>query len=305
MKPKKKIINKIKGIFLTTWGGKRIPYSIGSRMIKYFCGTTYARQNYFKKKIRFFNTFLVESGIGEVNDEVLNEMLKKSFIKPWRLAAFSYLSDKKLDRYVQISNLKVFEESYKKGKGVILLNSHFGQAEMSISLFSRIGYHNLYTILGTSGAKKAKFTRLNPNINTNTLVFDSFSSADLFKVLMEAKHILNDGGIIHLLGDGYHGKSGITLPFIGKLRSFRMSYAELALSTEADIIPIFIYAQKNDHIQVDLYPSLDKGNEEMSKEERIRSIVKQYVDLLSNKWMESPQLINPGHIEAYLNHVDK
>ncbi|MCK4568773.1 MAG: hypothetical protein KAT76_00700 [Bacteroidales bacterium] len=302
---KKKIADKIKNLFLTTWAAKRISYRTGSRMIKYFTGTPYARQKYFKKKVRAFKTFLKDSEISDGGVQMLSEMLEKSFIKQWRLASFSYLSDKKFTKYVQISNLETLVESHNKGKGVILLNSHFGYGEMSISIIPRIGFQDFYTIIGTRGADTPKFTAINPDIKAKTLVFSNLSTAELFKVLMEARQVLNNGGIIHLLGDGYQGKSGITFPFIGKLRTFRESYAELALSTDAEIIPIFIYPKKNNFIQVDLYPVLDKGNDEMSRKKRINSIIKQYVDLLSEKWMESPQLINPGHIEAYLNHVDK
>ncbi len=302
---KKRIVEKVKKYFLSERGGKKIPYRTGSYIIKYFCRTSYAREKYFNKKVKLFSAFLDELNISEGKTRITNEMLGISFLKPWRVASFSNFSDRKFKKYVNINNHNLLKESCKKGQGVILLSSHFGLAEMNISIFPRIGYHDFHTIVGTRGAKTKKFTAVNPSIKPNTLIFDKGSLSELFKVLMEAKQILTDGGIVHILGDGYQGKSSITFPFIGKLRSFRKSYAELALSTDADIIPIFIYPDKKNHINVDLYPILDNGNDEMSREDRVQHIVQQYVNLLSEKWLESPQYINQRQIENFLQHIDE
>lgn len=302
---KKSIIDKAKKYFTSARGGKQIPYRTGSYIIKWFCGTSYAKKDYFKRKVRLMNTFLQETKIGESNNAMTREMLNTFFLKKWRIMAISNLSDKKFKKYVHIKNLDVFKENYNKGKGVILVGSHLGLAEVVISTFPRIGYDNLYTIIGARGAKSEKFTGINKNIETNTLVFENFSDVELFKLMMNSKHILEDGGIIHLLGDGYHGKSSFTFPFIGKLRGFRGSYAELALSTNAVIIPVFIIPGAHGHITINLHNPLDLGTEEQSREDRASYIVSQYVDQLADQWRKSPQLINWGHMEKYLHHINK
>lgn len=302
---KKATVNKLKFYFSSPKWGRMIPYRTGSSIIRWFCGTKYARDDYFKRKVLLINTFLQATGIRESNPALIQEMFNAFFMKKWRAMAISNLSDRRLKKYVKIKNFETFKESYNKGKGIVLLSSHYGLPEVCISVFPRLGYTNFYTIVGAQGAESEKFTGVNPNIEIKTLVFDNFSDVELFKLLMKAKHTLNDGGIVHLLADGYHGKSSMTFPFIGKLRGFRGSYAELALSTDAEIIPVFVLHGKHDRIIIDLHDPLDKGTEDQSREERTKHIVSQYVDQLEEAWKANPQFINWGHMEKYLHHVDK
>jgi lauroyl/myristoyl acyltransferase len=302
---KKEIVDRIKNYFTSPAGGRRIPYRLGSYIIWWFSGTRYARQTYFKRKVHLIETFLQETGIRESSPALIREMISAFSMKKWRIMAISNLGERRFRKYVFFDNLEAFERSYGNGKGVIILSSHFGLTEVSISAFPRIGYHDFYTVVGAQGADSEKFTGINKNIESKTLVFDNFSDAELFRLMMSAKHTLNEGGIVHLLGDGYHGKSSISFTFINKVRGFRPSYAELALSTGADVIPIFITPGKHHRIQIELCNPLDKGTESMKREERSAHIVEQYVHLLERKWRESPQFINWGHMEKYLHHVPK
>ncbi|MEN8223762.1 MAG: hypothetical protein ABFS05_00245 [Bacteroidota bacterium] len=302
---KKQIVNRFKNYFTSARGGKRIPYRTGLAMIGWFCNTSYARNEYFRKKVHLINTFLQETGIKESNPELISKMLNAFFLKKWRVMAMSNLSDRKFKKYIHINNLDIFQEHYEKGRGVIMLGSHVGLAEIAISMFPRMGYKEFHTIVGVGAANSLKFTGINQHRKSNPLVFDSFSDADLFKLMIKAKHVLEEGGIIHVLGDGYHGKSSITFPFIGKLRGFRGSYAELALSTGAEIMPLFIMPGKHGQITVDIRRPLDKGKEDQSRKDRTEHIINQYVNQLAEEWKNKPEYINWGHMEKYLHHVDQ
>ena len=302
---KRRIVNRFKNYFSSARGGKKIPYRTGSAMISWFCSTSYARNDYFKKKVHLINTFLEETELGKSSPELITRMLNAFFLKKWRIMAISNLKERKFKKYIQIRNLKTFEDNYAKKKGIILIGSHFGLTEVSISLFPRLGYSDFYTVVGSGGAQSEKFTGINSKIKSNTLVFDNFSDVEMFKLLFKAKNVLEEGGIVHILADGYHGKSSFTFPFLSKLRGFRGSYAELALSTEAEIFPIFITPGDHGKVNVDIRNPLDKGTDEQSREERTKHIVGQYVDQLSEKWKSNPQFVNWGHMEKYLHHVDK
>lgn len=302
---KKKTVDRVKAYFVSPAGGRRIPYRLGSHLIWWFSGTKYARETYFRRKVHLIETFLQETGIRQSSPELIREMINVFSLKKWRVMAVSHLSDRKFRKYVRFKNLDVFKKCYDSGKGVIILSSHFGITEVAISAFPRIGYTDFHTVVGALGADSEKFTGINPRIESKTLVFDNFSDAELFKLMMNAKRTLNDGGIIHLLGDGYHGKSGISFPFINKVRGFRPSYAELALSTGASVLPIFITLTDRHRVSIELCNPLDPGNDGMEREDRSRHMVSQYVDLLERRWKEQPQYINWGHMEKYLHHVSK
>ncbi len=302
---KKAVVDRVKNYYLSPSGAKKIPYRRGVQLINWFCTTSYARTKYFRKKVKLFRTYAKGREMPAGKQKILSEMLATLFLKKWRLKVISNLSEKQFDKYISFQNLETLKKSYESGKGVILLNSHYGLAEVALSIFPNKGFENFHTVVGAAGADSEKFTGINPEIQANRLVFEKFSDAELFKVLLKAKHVLNDGGIVHILGDAYHGKSNLTLPFLGKLRGFRPSFAELALSTQAEIIPVFIYPGKKQKVIIELHPPLDMGKEEDEKEIRVRKVVEQYTDLLEEKWKRMPQFINPGHMDRYLQLVDE
>jgi KDO2-lipid IV(A) lauroyltransferase len=299
---KKKIVDAVKNYMLSDNGIKHMPYALGSRLIWWFCGTKYAQTEYFRKKVTTFNTFLLEIKKPEADKRMLQEILNFSFIKKWRVPSFSNLSDKQLNKNLKIQDLHYLKDSYDKGKGVVLISSHYGFAELALPAFPRLGY-DLHTIVASRGAESEKFTALNPDIDAKTITFDHVDDIGQLKAMMRAKDILDKGGVVHLLSDGYQGKSTTTLPFISKVRGFRGSYAELGLSTEAAIVPVFIYPVKAGKVMMKLYPPLDKGSEDEEREKRVQHIIKQYVDILALNWVSNPQYVNLGHQAKYLHHV--
>jgi len=300
---KTRIINSARNYFESRRGGKMIPYRIGSFLIRWFCRTTYAHNVYFFRRVRIIKEFLQETKIQENNPEVIRKMLTFIFLRKWRYMAISYLSDKKLKKYIRIQNLDAFKEIYNQGKGVIVVSSHYGLTESALSLFPKIGFKDFYTVVRSTLAGTEKFSDINPKIPVRTLHFDG-TDAGYIKLLMEAKHTLNEGGIVHLLGDGFAGKSSVNLPFLGKIRGFRGSYAELALSTEASIVPMFITVTDNYKVILDLRHPLDKGSEDQSREEKTIHIVKQFAEQLTEAWTKEPQFLNIGLIEEYFQLVE-
>ncbi len=222
--------------------------------------STHKKDN-FKRKSRIFKAFLEELEITENQDQLLLEKNTIGFHKNWRGAAFSHLKNSKIDNFIDLKNYDNFLKYYKEGKGIILVGSHFGMAEISLSFFPLKGYDNFYTIVGDGGAETMKFQALNKSINSRQLIFSNESNTLMIKALFEARNILNEGGIIHVLGDGHQGNSNLTLPFLNKMRGYRASFAELGLSTTAHIIPILISMDMGGRFKIRFVEPLDKGDE--------------------------------------------
>jgi lauroyl/myristoyl acyltransferase len=236
-------------------------------------------------------------------EDLISGFLINTVAKTWRTMAISYLSRNKLIHQSSFKGLDTFKDAIELGKGVVLVNSHYGQAESAITIFPQLGYNDFHTIVREKGTTSKKFMGLNPRYTPNLIIFKDHSNAELVKQLFKAKEILNGGGIFHILGDGYHGKSVITHDFLGRIRGFRASYAELGLSTGAPIVPVFITVDAAGQITVDIKEPLDKGNDSMPHNERIQLITRQYVDHLQEKWINGPQYIYWGFIEKYLRQL--
>jgi len=221
-----------------------------------------------------------------------------NYLHGWRSSAISHMSRITFRRKVVISGMDVFQKYYNENKGVILLGSHYGLPAASFSIFPRSGYKNFYTILGEKGAESVKFKGLRKGMRPNILVFKRGGESDAFSMLFEAKELLEKGNILHLLGDGSHGRASHNINFLGKLRGYRATFAELALLTGSPIIPVFITPVKG-KVLVDISSPLDHGDPEADREERVRGIVQQYSSLLEKKWMENPAFINGGFMEMF------
>lgn len=299
----KKNVNAFAKYLNSGRGGKKIPYPVGTKLLAWFCKTRFAREVYFKSEVNLLKEFLSNIDDPPSLEEVTPKFLCTNFSKTWRTMSISYMKQQKLDRNVSFKGLEEFKTLHDEGRGIILVNSHLGLAESALTLFPQLGYTDFHTIVREKGTTSQKFIGMNPKVKPNLIIFKDHSNAELFKQLFKAKEVLTAGGIFHILGDGYHGKSSYSLDFLGRVRGFRASYAELGLSTGAYIIPLFITADMKGHVTFDLKSPLNKGNDSMSHPERITHIVQQYVDHLQRIWKNEPQYIYLGFMEKYLRQI--
>ncbi len=287
----------------TPAAGKYIPYGWGSNQILQFLDSDYVRNKQFKSRVLLLKEFLSNIDKQHSMNDMLPDLFVSSFVKAWRAMAISHFNKKAVNQYLNISGLDKFERSYKKNKGVIVLNSHWGLAETAIPFFPLIGYNDFYTVVREKGTDSMKFVGLKKDAQPKLIIFKDHSNAELFKSLYKARDVLKNGHIFHILGDGYHGKSSVDMNFLGRIRGFRGSFAELGLSTEAAIHPIFMSVQNNGTIDIEILDAIDKGEEVMDRQDRIIHMVKQYKSLLEDRWANYPQHINLGFMEKYLRQV--
>lgn len=299
----KKRVRKIFQFYNSEKGLKRIPYGLGSSLINWFCKTRFAQEKFFVKKIQLLDEYLSLVPHRPDRNEIATGFLRTNFLHGWRTSSLSRLSDKAFNKRIVFNGLDIFESHYKRGNGIVLLASHYGLPAMSVSLFPRLGYDDFYTIMGERGAESMKIAGLGGKTKPKMLVFTRDTSSELFKQLFKAKEILENGGILHLLGDGYHGRSNVSMEFFGKIRGWRSTFAELGLGTGAAIIPLLIIPGGKGKLFIEFHQALDHGDETMNKEDRIAGIVRQYKEMLEQRWEEKPQYINGGFMNMFIRQV--
>lgn len=299
---KKKRIRKITEFFNSERGTKYIPYGLGSRYILWFCNTDFALNRFFQKKLPIIEEFL-EAFPGRWDERKTKAgFFTLNYLHGWRASSISHLSKFSFKQKVKIKGFEIFREKYDEGKGVILLGSHYGLPAVSFSLFPRKGYKNFYTVIGEKGAESVKFKSVREAWKPKILVFKRGGESDSFAQLFEIKGLLEEGSIIHLLGDGAHGRASHTENFLGKAQGYRATFAELSILTGAPVLPIFITPVKG-KIQVEIMAPLDQGGEEMDREERVSNMVSQYSQILEQKWMKNPEYVNGGFMQMYNRQI--
>lgn len=300
----KKNARRVSNYFNSVKGSKNIPYGLGSKLISWFCKTDFAQEKYFKGKRNLFSEFL-QSLPAEYNEEKLVPLsIHSNFLKGWRAASLSWLPKSKLKKYISFIGRHHLDDSLREGKGVIILNSHYGLAQAALNIFPMMGYKEFYTIIRSKGLESLKFDGVNDQVKPKTLAFKDNSQSELFRQMYKAKEVLNEGNIVHLLGDGYHGMSGTTINFLGKLRGFRPSYVDLSSASGAIVLPTFIECAINGKITIEILPPLDPGDPDMNAEKKRDYMTRQYAKIVENKWIAHPYNVNWRFMEKYLYQVD-
>ena len=118
--------------------------------------------------------------------------------------------------------------------------------------------------------------------------------------LFEANKILRKGGVIQIVPDGYYGSTAIHVEFYARNRGFRTGFAELAVMTQACVIPICLHFRMDGTLVIKLFPSLELSNA-VSHEQAVAKLVTEYVTALGEFWKTYAHMIVYHHMKKHLN----
>jgi len=150
---------------------------------------------------------------------------------------FNTITDEALDRLLpSAQHLHILEESFSKGRGVILVTGHIGNWELGALFFARHGFKiNVVTI--PEGRERIDSIRgayrMHQDIRTIVVDGSPFSSLEIVAALRR-------GEIVAMLVDRWEGTDGVPAKFFGADRRFPRGPFVLSRATGAPIIPAFI-----------------------------------------------------------------
>jgi KDO2-lipid IV(A) lauroyltransferase len=150
---------------------------------------------------------------------------------------FHTITEEALDRLLpSVQHLHFLEESFAKGRGVILVTGHIGNWELGALFFGRHGVKiNVVTI--PEGSERIDSIRgaYRTRQNIRTIVVDGspFSSLEIVAALRR-------GEIVAMLVDRWEGADGVPAKFFGADRRFPRGPFVLSRATGAPILPAFI-----------------------------------------------------------------
>ena len=105
---------------------------------------------------------------------------------------------------------------------------------------------------------------------------------------MQAEETLKQGGIIHILPDGFIGRRSIEREFYNRKRGFQPGFAELALPERVPILTVCTFFDLKGKLYIQIFEPFDFGPATISDEEKIDMLVDQYVNYLHKCWQTKP-----------------
>ena len=155
------------------------------------------------------------------------------------LIEFFYLSHNshRFNKFdIETSNREYLSNAIERGKGIIFLTLHMGNWEIGGLYFSSLGIP-LHVAYVPDDAdileKKRSISRTERGIKEIPLLKNRFSSIRVLR-------LLQDKGIVAMQGDRLQFDKGISLPFFGSPATFPKGPFQLAMASDATILPVFI-----------------------------------------------------------------
>jgi len=261
-----------------------LPYSIGTKLLSWFCKQRWVQAIFFRPQIHRLRQCLKTVPTSLNEDELIRQSLTSNFGRWWRLAAITRCTPQQFDKWVTITGVATLRQAYQRGRGVILLNNKTAQGQILPLILVHLGFDDFLTVGNNSLA--LKLMHLEQLKKTSLLETNIPSTNKLLKIrqLHKGKQILEQGGIVHIVADAIGGD--IRVPFHGYIRPFNTGFAELAISTHAEVIPVIIRMDIAGHIKVAFFEPLKTKHNKINHQEQVEFFIKQYTEFLEERWTE-------------------
>lgn len=189
------------------------------------------------------------------------------------------------------------EAALQQGRGVILVTFHNTSGVLGMpALLKRTEpiywlsnqlYHSIYQELYGSGSPQ-DFADQMPFLRTTAT--------------QRARNILLAGGIVVMAVDFLAIKHPVYVPIGDKLCPLPTGFAELALATNAAIIPTYAVMQTSGKITQYIHPRCNSGDASFSHNARVESLTHQAGAFIERAWHDAPSVLDWGHMRHYVDY---
>lgn len=157
-------------------------------------------------------------------------------------------------KYVYFANIELLERELKKGKGVLLIQPHFGPVQITLLALALYGYHPIQIGYPSDRglSKIGRSVAFRYRLKYEALLPAPIISADGY--LGRAYKHLRRGGVILTTGDGAGGDIFLgkqkKFAFLGAERMFPLGPATWAVKTGAAFVPTFIIPETHKRFKI-------------------------------------------------------
>ena len=182
-------------------------------------------------------------------------------------------------------------------RGVILLSFHgtaHGRAAQQI-LSRRLGA-SIQTVAHKRAVEASEFR------GAKDLLPSSVAGSLYAELAFYGQSLLRDGHIVNILGDTYAPGPGrtYTLTIGDRTYEVKPGFAELALNTGAEVVPVLGRFQDDGSLLFESRAALERGGG--PREEQIRGLLKQYEAFINVSMREHPEMLSWKRIRTHLAH---
>lgn len=273
----------------------RVPYGVGTRVLAWFWSLRLIQKMFFQRQLEQLEQILPLAHKPMDLHSTGARYLACSYGIYWRIVALSRCPEQEFRRWVRYTGTEQLPALCEPGKGLIIVSCHFGLSRCVPLMLLRQGYDlhsieaaNVLEKIGAKGADRLKVIEVGGG------------ASFLLRQTYQARRVLMDGGMLHMVPDGLQGSSGILVPFHGRMRRLATGFAELAVSTGAAVVPVVANMDVNGRIHVEFGTPLDTGAGHLERQERIESLIRQYARFLEARWSDDPGGVRMHHLEHYL-----
>jgi KDO2-lipid IV(A) lauroyltransferase len=186
---------------------------------------------------------------------------------------FGSLTKEKVDEITSIEGLENLQKSLDKGKGVILLLSHFGSFLLPLLV---LGYRG-YDVIQVTGKPLLEKHPLHKKIlelrkkEAENLPFSAIQSHTYLRPIVRA---LNKNAIVVIAFDGRTGSNWVSMRFLNRIAEFSPGPFNLAIKVGATILPTFVVRGKDNKHTIRFEPPMELEKSANYEETLQRNTVK-------------------------------
>lgn len=195
------------------------------------------------------------------NERDIKRLVKASFgiflKRQFENLLFGSFTRDQLDRMTSIEGLDNLNKSLQKGKGVILLLSHFGSFLLPLPVLGYKGYKVIQVagkpLIEGNRPVHRKIFEFRKN-ETDKLPIQFIQSNQYLGTLIRA---LNNNAVLVIAFDGRAGDKWIPVQLLNRTGYFSPGPFNLAIKTGAQILPTFVVRGKNNRHKIIFEPPMD------------------------------------------------
>jgi len=269
--------------------GGDIAQRINARWLKFLCSRGPVRTNVWPEDADFLRHFATVFG---VPPDKTREFVGLSLLgRLWRACYFDDLANGPPELVARLTRLigwEHFDRCRRDGKGLILAPVHTQFARLFLIYLRHRGHDGLEVGI-THDKLEAQGLR--------TAVAKQF---ELARQMHAAKHLLARGGIVFNPPDARQNLDhSRPVEFFGRQRQLAAGFAELALKTEANVMPVVYRFTPRGTFVLEFGAPFDVLDPQSTHDERVDALVAQYGDFLRDEWRRYPWNIPWNHLLHY------
>lgn len=235
-----------------------------------------------------------EKSVREI-DEIARKVFENIAMIAVEMVNFPKINSSNIDRYVRMENAGIVDDSFRAGKGTIILTAHFGNWELLAMALRVKGYP------GVAIGRKIYFSKYDEYLNSLRRVHD-VNVIDREESPRAFLRILKSNRIVGILADqDVDSVDGVFVKFFGRSAYTPIGPVALAGVTGASIVPAFMIREGMHHRFVIEKPIelVNTGNKEedmvtntQAWSNVLESNIRKYPELwvwMHRRWKTRPQ----------------